>query len=108
MGRPISNLALVPPKVVDDERLPKLTGNSIGHAGAGILGLRVEMKDVLLAEWALLLERNKARFNPADLDEISPQIRAALLEFGIVPAGQRSRDAGGGTVIRIARETAKQ
>jgi hypothetical protein len=66
------------------------------------------MKDVLLAEWTLLLERNKARFNLADLDKISPPIRAALIEFGIVAAGQRSRDAGGGTVIRMARETAKQ
>jgi hypothetical protein len=36
------------------------------------------MKDVLLAEWTLLLERNKARF--VDLDKISPQIRAALIE----------------------------
>jgi hypothetical protein len=65
------------------------------------------MKDVLLAEWTLLLERNKARFNPADLDEISPQIRAALIEFGIVPAGQRGRDAGGAAVIRQASEVAK-
>jgi hypothetical protein len=49
--------------------------------GLALLGLRVEMKDVLLAEWALLLKRNKARFNRADLDKISPQIRAALIEF---------------------------
>jgi hypothetical protein len=31
------------------------------------------MKDVLLAEWTLLLKRNKARFNRADLDKISPK-----------------------------------
>jgi hypothetical protein len=46
------------------------------------------MKDVLLAEWTLLLERNKARFNRADLDKISPQIRAVLIEF----QGPRRRD----------------
>jgi len=75
-GTPNSNLAVVPPKVVDDGRLPKLPGNSIGHAGAGISVLRVERKDVLLGEWALRLERNKGRFNRADL-KISAQIRAS-------------------------------
>jgi hypothetical protein len=39
------------------------------------------MKDALLAEWTLLLERNKARFNRADIDKISPQIRAVLIDF---------------------------
>jgi hypothetical protein len=57
------------------------TGNRIGHAGIGISGLRVKMKDVLLAEWTLLVERNKARFKRADLEKISPRIRAALIEL---------------------------
>jgi hypothetical protein len=65
------------------------------------------MKDVLLDEWTLLLERNKARFNRADLDKIRPQIRAALIELGIVAEGQPGRDAGGGPVIRLASEAAR-
>jgi hypothetical protein len=65
------------------------------------------MKDILLAEWTLLLERSKVRFNPADLDEISPQIRAALIEFGVVAPGRRGREARGAAVIRQASEVAK-
>ena len=51
------------------------------------------MKDVLFAEWTLLLERNKARFNRADLDKISPQIRSVLIEFGIVAERQPRRNS---------------
>ena len=74
-------MAMLPPKVVDDEPLPKTAGKQHKTRRGWHFWAGVEMKDILLAEWTLLLERNKARFNRADFDKISPQIRAVLIEF---------------------------
>jgi hypothetical protein len=40
-----------------------------------------KMKGILLGEWTGLLDRIKTRFSRADLDDIDPQIRAALIEL---------------------------
>jgi hypothetical protein len=49
-------------------------------------GAQSAEKDALLAEWTGLLDRIKARFSEADLDELDQEIRAVLIELATAAA----------------------